>query len=119
MDIKLTHNNVDGNWDLGFKLRFWSHEHCMEAVRYITEGEGSSFVPPVPRIEYRDGPVEYRDVPRPSMPQEALDICISALVRRGRKIDAIKLHRTYTGMGLKESKEYCERIQELGPVYLT
>jgi len=36
---------------------------------------------------------------------------ISELVRSGRKIDAIKLYREQTGLGLKESKEAIEAIE--------
>lgn len=33
-------------------------------------------------------------------------------IRAGKFIDAIKLHRQYTGWGLKESKDACERARE-------
>lgn len=33
---------------------------------------------------------------------------------RGQKVEAIKLHRAATGMGLKESKDYCDALQARG-----
>jgi hypothetical protein len=36
---------------------------------------------------------------------------IAELVFRGRKIEAIKLHREMTAMGLKESKEAVEELE--------
>ena len=36
---------------------------------------------------------------------------IADAVRAGRKIEAIKLHRNATGVGLREAKEYVEGLQ--------
>jgi ribosomal protein L7/L12 len=43
-------------------------------------------------------------------PNQGLDKQISDLVRSGQKIDAIKLYREQTGVGLKEAKDYVERL---------
>jgi len=43
-------------------------------------------------------------------PNQGLDKQISDLVRSGRKIEAIKLYREQTGVGLKEAKDYVERL---------
>jgi hypothetical protein len=40
-----------------------------------------------------------------------LDTQLWDLMERGEKVQAIKLHRTETGMGLKESKDYCDALQ--------
>ncbi|MBL9203789.1 MAG: ribosomal protein L7/L12 [Opitutaceae bacterium] len=37
---------------------------------------------------------------------------IQSLIAKGQKIEAIKLHRELTGMGLKESKEAIEAMAE-------
>jgi ribosomal protein L7/L12 len=49
---------------------------------------------------------------RPKIPHEQLDEALLPLVREGRKIEAIKLHREQTGLGLRESKEYVEALQK-------
>ena len=36
---------------------------------------------------------------------------VAEAIRRGKKLQAIKIHRTATRHGLKESKEYVEEIQ--------
>lgn len=36
---------------------------------------------------------------------------VQTLVREGRKIEAIKMYRKLTGVGLKEAKDYVDRIQ--------
>lgn len=46
----------------------------------------------------------------PSLTDAQLD-AISAALRAGNKIEAIKLHREATGFGLKESKEEVEAIE--------
>ena len=38
---------------------------------------------------------------------------IIALLRRGRKIEAIKLYREMTGLGLKEAKDAVDRMEGL------
>jgi Ribosomal protein L7/L12 C-terminal domain len=43
-------------------------------------------------------------------PNQGLDKQISDLVRSGQKIEAIKLYREQTGVGLKEAKDYVERL---------
>ena len=43
-------------------------------------------------------------------PYEGLDKQIVDLVRSGQKIEAIKLYRAQTGVGLKEAKDYVERL---------
>lgn len=42
---------------------------------------------------------------------DALDQRVRELARGGRKIDAIKLVREEKGLGLKEAREYVERIE--------
>ena len=46
----------------------------------------------------------------PSLTDAQLD-AIAASLRAGNKIEAIKIHRTATGFGLKESKEEIEAIE--------
>jgi len=43
-------------------------------------------------------------------PNQGLDQQITELVRSGQKIEAIKLYREQTGVGLKEAKDYVERL---------
>ncbi len=43
-------------------------------------------------------------------PHEGLDTRIVELVRGGQKIEAIKLYRSQTGVGLKEAKDYVESL---------
>lgn len=43
-------------------------------------------------------------------PSQGLDKQLSDLVRGGQKIEAIKLYREQTGVGLKEAKDYVERL---------
>lgn len=44
-------------------------------------------------------------------PMSPSDQELRQLVLAGKKIEAIKLHRQRTGMGLKESKEYVEGLR--------
>lgn len=43
-------------------------------------------------------------------PGEGTEADVERLLARGRKIDAIKLHREIHGTGLKESKEAVEKL---------
>jgi hypothetical protein len=43
-------------------------------------------------------------------PYQGLDNQVAELVRSGQKIEAIKLYRAQTGVGLKEAKDYVERL---------
>lgn len=46
--------------------------------------------------------------------QRQMDRELLKLIERDQKIEAIKLHRAATGMGLKESKNYCDALQARG-----
>jgi hypothetical protein len=46
----------------------------------------------------------------PPLSDDAMKALTEAL-RQGRKIDAIKIHREITGLGLKESKDAIEAIE--------
>jgi large subunit ribosomal protein L7/L12 len=50
--------------------------------------------------------VEYYEEPNAGVPPEILD-----LVRQGRKIEAIKLYRQETGVGLREAKEFVDALE--------
>jgi hypothetical protein len=43
-------------------------------------------------------------------PNQGVDEKIMELVNAGRKIEAIKLYREQTGVGLKEAKDYVESL---------
>lgn len=43
-------------------------------------------------------------------PNQGIDKQLVDLVRSGQKIDAIKLYRLQTGVGLKEAKDYIESL---------
>jgi hypothetical protein len=43
-------------------------------------------------------------------PHQGLDKQVSELVRSGQKIEAIKLYREQTGVGLKEAKDHVEGL---------
>jgi ribosomal protein L7/L12 len=45
-----------------------------------------------------------------------LDAELQALVAQGKKIHAIKLVRELTGLGLKESKDYVDRLPHMPPL---
>jgi ribosomal protein L7/L12 len=49
--------------------------------------------------------VEYYEEPNAGVSPEILD-----LVRQGRKIEAIKLYRLETGVGLREAKEFVDSL---------
>jgi ribosomal protein L7/L12 len=52
----------------------------------------------------------------PSAEANSLDGRVLALVRGGRKIEAIKLYRDVTGAGLKEAKDAVEALERDGTV---
>lgn len=97
---------------------FTTPEQAARAMAAINSlHENGWDVPERVRTEYVQGPVVYRDNPRPqpTMRADSLDVCIKALFADGRKIDAIKLYREFNhqnGVGLKEAKDYCERLVE-------
>lgn len=43
---------------------------------------------------------------------ENIDSELKSLISEGKKIKAIKLYRQSTGIGLKEAKEYIDRLSE-------
>jgi ribosomal protein L7/L12 len=51
--------------------------------------------------------LQYEDRPTSAVSPEIL-----ALVRRGRKIEAIKRYREETGVGLREAKNFIESLDE-------
>ena len=59
--------------------------------------------------------VEAMEAGREPPPVETMNLAgeveMAALVRQGRKIDAIKLYRERTGMGLKEAKDAVEAME--------
>ena len=50
-------------------------------------------------------------LPLPLMSDPTPDERIKAAIFTGQKIEAIKLHREQTGMGLKESKDAVEKLE--------
>ena len=50
--------------------------------------------------------LEYREEPNQGVSPEVMD-----LIRQGRKIQAIKLFRQETGVGLREAKEFIESLE--------
>ena len=44
-------------------------------------------------------------------PYQKVPAAVADAVQRGKKIEAIKLYRIATGVGLKEAKEYVEEIE--------
>ena len=48
------------------------------------------------------------------LPADSLSSTVAALVARGKKIEAIKVYRDQTGVGLKEAKDAVERIERQG-----
>lgn len=55
----------------------------------------------------------------PDLPQFSRFVELKQLVQSGRKIDAIKLVRELTGLGLKEAKDLVEQMERGEPVVLT
>jgi ribosomal protein L7/L12 len=53
--------------------------------------------------------------PRANMPDPEVEAAIADLLRRGRKIDAIKLHRQAYWTGLKEAREAVEQLERTLP----
>lgn len=62
---------------------------------------------------------ERTELPRPMGTQARVqlppDEAVDALLRAGRKIEAIKLVRERTGLGLKEAKDLCDERQRRLP----
>ena len=48
----------------------------------------------------------------PGPPLAAPDVDVEALMRAGKMIEAIKLHRQQTGCGLKEAKDAVDALRE-------
>ena len=50
-------------------------------------------------------------VPAPSLADDSMDGQIRALLAKKQKIEAIKIYRLATNLGLKEAKDYVESIE--------
>lgn len=53
--------------------------------------------------------IEYRDTLNQTAPLEVVE-----LLRQGRKLQAIKVYREATGVGLKQAKDYVESLERHG-----
>jgi hypothetical protein len=49
-------------------------------------------------------------------PYQSVPAAVSAAIREGKKITAIKIYRQTTGCGLKEAKDYVEGVQRRGGI---
>lgn len=45
--------------------------------------------------------------------QTKIDKYLTSLVKAGNKIEAIKVYRTMTGLGLKEAKDYVDQLSDV------
>jgi ribosomal protein L7/L12 len=87
----------------------------IEAIKLVREHTGMGLKEAKDYVEA----IEHGGTPElptpPSQPAPlqagALDSQVRALLTRNRKIEAIKLVRGHTGMGLKEAKDYVEAIE--------
>jgi ribosomal protein L7/L12 len=86
----------------------------IEAIKVLREATGVGLKEAKEAVDRLSAEMEGQaPIPMPDAPgapegQEG----VIALIRRKRKIDAIKLMREQTGMGLKEAKEAVERLTE-------
>ena len=58
-----------------------------------------------------DAVAEGRDAVVPAAPTASTDFDLLPLLREGRKIEAIKLYRERTGVGLKEAKDAVDALE--------
>jgi ribosomal protein L7/L12 len=79
------------------------HIDALEA-KAAAKGPVATVRPPPPREIVRPGKIA----------PEQLDEALLPLLREGRKIEAIKLHREQTGLGLRESKNYADALAARG-----
>ena len=63
-----------------------------------------------PTWQQPSAPVPYANVP-PGIPQ--VDVDVARALAAGNKIEAIKIARQKYGLGLREAKEYAERMPDL------
>ena len=84
----------------------------VEAVKALREATGMDLQRAKEEVERLseglDDPEARRDLDRLKGSDSGLSDEVLGLWQRGKKIDAIALHRRQTGMGLKESKEQLE-----------
>jgi ribosomal protein L7/L12 len=84
-------------------------ERAIEAIKLCRERTGLGLKEAKDLV---DAVAAGRDValPAPASPAPAGDRDLVELLKAGRKIDAIKLHRERTGLGLKEAKDAVEAL---------
>lgn len=89
----------------------------IEAIRLYRERTGKGLAEAKAAVDALHAKTAGRpeDAAAPAMELEAE---IIPLLKEGRKIEAIKLHRERTGAGLKESKEAVERLAEREGIHL-
>jgi hypothetical protein len=88
--------------------------HCGRT--YLVGGQAApETLPPAPRQKpTRKTPQPTPISPTPNTPQagEDLTIQIKALLAKGLKIQAVKLYKDATGLGLRESKDFVDAIEK-------
>lgn len=73
-----------------------------EAKDYVDALERGQSVPPLPT----------QSMPKPKLDQHELHRQVHGLLQANQKIDAIKLVREQTGLGLKEAKDYVDALEK-------
>lgn len=88
-----------------------------EAVAQLTRAQATSAYGTPPQAEQQYSPVADAGTSIQGIPLSGEYVpspTVSALIRSGRKIEAIKAIREETGLGLKDAKDLQERIEASG-----
>src|SRR5690606_7006420 len=85
----------------------------IEAIKLIREETGVGLREAKDAVERLSAGMD--PLPDPVIASKALPTAVEALARAGKKIEAIKVLREQTGLGLKEAKERVEAIPGVPP----
>jgi hypothetical protein len=93
------------SWELSMDTNFWLLIAVLVLV-FFSLFKGSAGEPP--RLRSIDQKLDLILTQLGIDPNEGLDAQLKELAHSGRKIEAIKLYRQQTGVGLKEAKDHIE-----------
>lgn len=82
----------------------------VEAIRLIREETGAGLTEAKAAVDRLAAGMEPLPAPPPVVAPTALPAEVEALARSGKTIEAIKVLRAQTGLGLKEAKERVEAV---------
>jgi ribosomal protein L7/L12 len=94
--------------------------HKIAAIKLYRDATGAGLAEAKEAVELIEAGKPPKAVDRPPQPDEPAPQRVSAAISAGNLIEAIRLYRTATGVGLKEAKEAVDALaMQLNPATVT